>query len=504
MEIISKINNKRQIMSDNSFLNQIINNDELSDIKNDMKNGENYWKGKHDILKVNFRQYKDAHGNIRQNNARSNYKISHAFHKLLVTQKVGFIAGNPIVVSTKDEEFQQYLNKFLKFDFDDIMCQWLTESSNKGVGFLHFFYDGSVTKDGKPKLKFAIIPAEQIIPIYDNEFQREIVELIRYYTFTALDKNGEKVTRHKVEWWTSKDVTYYIEDTEEKDVYKLDQNYKINPAPHWLTYNTNRPTLIKSNNWGKVPFVELSNNDFKENDLKNIKPLIDSYDLIESESINQIADIREVLIKVMGYSGSTAAEILEGFRANGVVKIDDQNGQIDVIKTEIPTEARTVQLKRLEKNIYKIGMGVDLSIDNFGGQTSGIALKFLYENLNLKSNIAIRKLQKSLYEFSWFITDDYNRKYEKNVDFEDIKYTITKAMLVNDAELINSLRLSKGIISDKTITERHPYAENDENERLKEEEQESYGALDERFNKMNEFRTSLVEESVKDDEKGDK
>ncbi|MGV7535351.1 phage portal protein, partial [Mycobacterium kansasii] len=77
----------------------------------------------------------------------------------------------------------------------------------------------------------------------------------------------------------------------------LDKDYPVNPSPHWFTLNTARSTTAKANGWGKVPFVELKNNDFKTNDLSNIKDKIDAYDIVESESVNQIADVREVLVK---------------------------------------------------------------------------------------------------------------------------------------------------------------------------------------------------------------
>ena len=78
-------------------------------------------------------------------------------------------------------------------------------AANKGVEYLHVYYDG------EGNFRYCIVPAEEIIAIYDEEYQQELREVIRYYDIKVLDEGREK-TKRRVEWWTAEDVTYFTEN----------------------------------------------------------------------------------------------------------------------------------------------------------------------------------------------------------------------------------------------------------------------------------------------------
>ncbi len=441
-----------------NILRNLIEDDMISKEKTFMRTAENYFIGKNDIEKIDFRQY-EANGVVKTNKNRSNNKISHNFLKILINQAVSYICGNPIGYKTEDIKLQEYLDQIFMFEFDDNNVMWIKEAMKKGRSYLHFYYDV------EGNLNYAIVPSEQIIPIYKDSFKKELQEVIRYYQQNGLDSKGKKVVKTAVEWWTATEVRYYSQ-TDEGDF------IETNTMPHWSFSIDTNPEIAEMLGWGKVPFVELFNNDEGTGQLEDIKASNDAYDLIQSEFVNQIADVREILIKVLGYSRTNADEILQAFRGTGIVKIDDSTGNIDVLKSEIPVEARQAALKNLKDNIFLLGQGVDSNPEKVGTNASGIALKMLYGHLDLKANTLIRKLKKALYEFLWFIIDDYNRKFNAAINYRDIKLTINKNLIVNESEIIDNLAKSKGIISDETIVEMHPYVENSTLERERLEEQE--------------------------------
>lgn len=432
-------------------LTDLIQKDQQSEDKKFMTIAERYFNNKNDILKMDFTRYY-ANGVEKQNKNRSNQRISNNFFKLLVEQAVSYVAGNSITYSVKDkpgdddEKFKEWLDDYLMFEFDDMVVNWLKEARKKGVAYLHMFYD----KEGY--LDYAVIPSEQVIPIYRNDFSNQLKQVVRYYLVEALDANGQSVLRKKVEWWTESEVYYFIEDEKGNLQFSDVQS-------HWIYSISNDPSYVEQHGWGKVPFIQLLNNDDATSDLIDIKSHSDAYDLIQSEFVNQIADVREILIKVLGYSGSSADEILQAFRGTGIVKIDDATGNIDVLKSEIPVDARNAALKNLKENIFMLGRGVDTNPERIGSSVSGIALKMLYGALDLKCNTSIRKLKKSLNDFIWFIVEDYNRKMNKNINYKDVRFNINKSTIANDAEIIESLAKSKGLISDETIIDNHPFVQ---------------------------------------------
>src|SRR5699024_7025460 len=87
--------------------------------------------------------------------------------------------------------------------FEKLIKNRVKEASNKGRAWLHPNY-----RDGK--LVFEKYPAEECIPIYDNETQTYLISLIHFYTIQDLTGDKPK-NRVYVEYWDEKEVRYYIE-----------------------------------------------------------------------------------------------------------------------------------------------------------------------------------------------------------------------------------------------------------------------------------------------------
>ena len=165
-----------------------------------------------------------------------------------------------VTAVTSDEEFADTLNDYV------------TGASNKGVEWLHVYYD----KAGM--LQYVVTPAEEVIPFYDSVCQKELVELIRYYS-VAVVADGKETLHKKVEWWTKDDVTYYEES--ESGEYILDLARSPNPSAHWyrITITNGLVTRREPHGWGRVPFIPLYNNGRHTSDLTRIKGLQDAYNL---------------------------------------------------------------------------------------------------------------------------------------------------------------------------------------------------------------------------------
>jgi SPP1 family phage portal protein len=455
-------------LQDTQIVQQLIQNDFASFEKREMGKEEAYYNGMNDVMLIDFRKYTVA-GVELSNDNRSNRHVSHNFLEIIISQLVDYALGKGIGYSCEDEKYQAYLDDKLMFDFNETMSLLMEESRIKGKAYLHFYYG----KDGI--LDYAVVPAQEIIPIYKDKFKHELSEVIRYYLVQGIDQNGKPVLRHAAEWWNSTEVRYYKED--ENDAYIL-QGIPPQPAPHWFSMITSTPDEVEANSWGRVPFIELRSGYRAISDLKNIKLFVDSYDLIVSEFVNQIADVREILIKVLGYSGTDAAEILKAFRATGIVKIDSKDGDIDVLKTEIPVEARTTALKILQDNIYKMGKGVDTNPEKYGTAIAGIAIRMMYKPLDLKADTAILNMRKAVLQFMWFITDDYNRLNSAKIDSKSVEISFNKNTIEDTGSIVDSAVKLKGTISDKTIREMIPGIDPaQEDERMEEQDKKNLDAF---------------------------
>ena len=203
-------------LNDSQILKEILREDSSSEKKKRMAEGERYYCGKHDILQKDFRRSpvsetgKDGEESMQMffNPNRSNHHCVNPFYHTLVAQKTAYLVGREpsITVRNGDKNFEKALAEIADENFNGMMQKWLTGASNKGVEYLHVYYDEAGV------FRYCIVPAEEIIAVYDEVYQQELKEIIRYYDVKVLENGREKTKRH-VEWWTSEGVTYYTEDS---------------------------------------------------------------------------------------------------------------------------------------------------------------------------------------------------------------------------------------------------------------------------------------------------
>ncbi len=453
-KIISKAHANK--ITDSAIIADLIKKHDISA----MAEGVRYYENEADILDRKRYYYKDGVKTLDP--TKANHRLPHNWQKLLVDQKTAYLVGKPIVFKAEEgqEKYEELLNLILGEEWDDTLSELVKNSSNKGTEWLHLY----INSEGL--FKFVIIPAEEIIPIYDTSLQENLEAVLRYYPIEVDGGKEGKKERYRVEWWTRDAVTFYIEG--ENGVFVLDDTEPVNPAPHYYLHESGY-------GWGKVPFSEFPNNAERHSDLKFYKELVDEYDLTVSGLANDLAEIQEVITILKGYQGEDLGEYMENLRYYKAVSVSaDQGSGVDKLEVTIPIEAKKEMLDRLEENIFLFGQGVNMKTDRFGNSPSGVALKFLYSLLDLKASTTERKIRRSIKRVLWFVTEylrispDHKAKYDSTTE----QVTFRKTMITNESENVKMARESVGIISDETIISNHPWVEDaqDELDRLEEQE----------------------------------
>jgi len=212
-----------------------------------------------------------------------------------------------------------------------------------------------------------------------------------------------------------------------------------------------------------VPFICFKNNEECKNDLTFYKELVDVYDLINSDVANDFSELQKLLMIIKGYDGSDNKELLENLRYHKLIKVSEGGG-IDKLSQDIPISAFNEFADRIEENIFLFGQGVNMKSDKFGNSPSGVALKFMYAMLDLKSGIVERKFRKGLRDLIEFVAMYENIAHSKTYDPKLINIVFNKSMILNEAEMVTMAQNSKGIISDDTIVANHPWVDDPANE----------------------------------------
>ena len=456
-------------LNDSQILKDILQEDSGSEKKKRMEEGERYFRGEHDILQKDFRRSpvsetgQDGEERLQMffNPNRSNLHCVNPFHHTLVTQKAAYLVGREptITVKSGDTAFEKMLAETADEQFNGMLQKWIIGAANKGVEYLHVYYD----EDGE--LRYCIVPAEEIIAVYDEVHQQDLREVIRYYDIKVLDGGREK-TKRRVEWWTADSVTRYTEDSSGEFLQE-------ETGGHWavteILDGEEKETL--QHGWGRVPFISLRNNEREMTDLQPVKGLIDAYDHISSEGTNNLLDMVDLYWVIQGYGGETAGAVAKKLQVNKAVQISDSSGSVEAKQVELPVGGRLDWMQMLRKDIFHFGMGVDTDSDDWGRAASGVALKFQYAMFHLKVNGIMPEIRRAVKEFLWFVVEDYNREHGTDWSWKEIQIGLNTNSITDDMETMQIIQASKGIVSEKTLLGRHPFVEdvNSEMEQLERE-----------------------------------
>src|SRR5690606_23549857 len=119
------------------------------------------------------------------------------------------------------------------------------------------------------------------------------------------------------------------------------------------------------------------------------KTLVDDYDRQKSDNSNNLEDLPNSIYVIKNYDGTNLGEFrrnLATYRAVKVYSEQGSDGGVDTISLDIDVEAFKTHMDLTRKDIYEFGRGVDTQSDKFGNSPSGIALRFLYADLDMDAN----------------------------------------------------------------------------------------------------------------------
>lgn len=361
-------------------------------------------------------------------------RISHNFHQILVNEKSAYMFTYPVLFNIdNNKELNKKITEILGDDFESISQELCIEASNAGLGWIHYWVN-----DEKKTFNYAIVPTEQIIPIHSKNLKRDLKEVYRYYQ--DKDENNKEILIF--EHWNDVELNKYTLEGNINTVSKIIEEVKIK---HKLKH---------------VPFIQFLNNKNRKSDLSKYKDLIDLYDRVMSGFANDLEDIQQVIYILENYGGTDLKEFLGDLKRYKTVKTESDgvssSGGVKTLQIEIPVEARKIILEILKKQIYESGQGLQQDTESFGN-ASGVALKFFYRKLELKSGFTETEFKKSFGALIRAILRFLNKD-----DSVNITQTYTRNMISNDLENAEIARNSVGVIPEELIIKNHPWVEDPE------------------------------------------
>ena len=164
-----------------------------------------------------------------------------------------------IQYTSNDEAYLKRLQDIFKKNNEPIKTEQMGKGSSvQGVGYeFHYVVGDKQGSDTKALPRFTKLKAPEVIPIYDHEVEPNLWAFIRFIT------RGDK----QITWVYYKDGWDKYESKDAEEAYT-----QVDKGTHY---------------YGKVPLVVFQNNEETMGDFEPVLHLIDAYDVLVSDSMNE-------------------------------------------------------------------------------------------------------------------------------------------------------------------------------------------------------------------------
>lgn len=375
-----------------------------------------------------------------KDSSKPNNKIANAYASYITDTLVGYFIGEPITYTSNDSVLLQDLNMMFEYnDEADENAELAKNASIYGVA-----YEMLYLSEEDKMIRFKTLSPKEVIPVFDKTIEQNLLAVIRYY-----------------------DDYDYAEDKTFTIVEVID-NAKVRRLK-W----DNSFTLLEEyqHYFAMVPVAIFKNNEEETGDFEQVISLIDAYDKMESDSLNDFEYFVDAYLALYGYNADN--EDVARMKENRVLLMDEGTSAEWLIKQTSDTYVENMK-NRLDKDIHKFAKCPNMSDQEFASNASGVAIKFKLlgtENLvSIKERKFKRGLQQRLELMSMI-----NSVLREGFDWRAIDIIFTRNIPSNDADIANMVNTLKDIVSEETLLAQIPFVDDvqAELERLKAEREEN-------------------------------
>ncbi len=397
----------------------------------DFQNGElprlrmlkSYYNGQHAIL------YESKDAGKPQNRVVNN------FCKNITDTTVGYFMGTPVSYSSDNKELICDITAINDYNDEQFVNSRLSKDlSVYGVACELLYFDTD------RQIRFCPLDVTTIIPILSSTIDKELIGAIR---IVSTDDDGNM----ELELYDDKEMSYYKFTKSSESLVKTDT------VPHYF---------------GDVPINLYFNNSDAMGDFEGIISLVDAYNKLQSESVNDFELFADSYLAITGMSGTTSEDI-ERLRENRVLLLEEGGHAEWLTKNANDTYIENLK-SRISSDIYRFSGSVDMTDDALGESASGVAIKYRLLNFENRVSVTERFFKKGLmrrYEMICHMLNTLGGAY----DWRMIKPTFSRNLPENPVDRADYAQKMSGIISKKTLLETLPFVSDVEGEieRMEEE-----------------------------------
>lgn len=387
-------------------------------------------------LNKNMRYYKGDHKIInRTRKGDINNKVVCNHAKDISDTATGYFLANALTYSTKEKELD--IDKLLtSFDEANVDETDHDNGLNMSIYGLSYEYVYAKEDEAAPTSK-SLEPTNAFIVCDDTIEEKELFGV--YYYPVKKDKE----TKYKCTLMT------------ENNIYSFEINENGNNTP------INLENECDHHFFGDIPLIMYQNNKHCVGDFEQQIGLIDAYNTLTSDRINDKEQFLDALLVLYGSiladDAETTSEAMKVLREDKLLELPT-DAKAEYLTRTFDEAGIEVLRKAIKEDIYSFSHVPNLTDENFVGNSSGVAMEFKLLGLEMITKIKSRYYTKGLKKrFRLYC----NYLGMKNIAINPgaISVNFTRGLPKNLLEISQMIANLKGFVSQETLLSQIPFVE---------------------------------------------
>lgn len=335
----------------------------------DLKKLKDYYLGKHKVL------------NHKRREGQPNFKPVCNHAKDIADTSTGYFMGNAIKYSnTADGDLDRLLREFDAADVDEVDSENAINMAIYGRSYEYIY-----VKEDENELGVRVIEPENTFIVLDDTIERVPLFAVYYY---QIENAVDKEVAYRAEVFTQ-NFHYSL-------ILKGDEADKVMPEP-------------VEHNLGSIPVIEYRNNIFMIGDFEQQINLIDAYNSLMGNRVNDKEQAIESILVLYGAqladTSEEAKEAMKILREEGLLELP-LDAKAAFLTNTLDESSVEVLRKALKEDIYTFSHVPNLTDEHFAGNTSGVAMEFKLLGLEMitkaKEKHYIKALRQRIKIFAYY------------------------------------------------------------------------------------------------------
>ena len=306
-----------------------------------LKKLKKYYLGEHAIL-----------NHERRNKNAPNFRTVANHAKDIADTATGYFMGNAIKYNnTAEGDIESLLVAFDGAEIDQVDTQNALNMSIYGRAYEYIY-----AKEGLIELDSTSIDPENVFLVYDDSIERRVLFAVYYY---EIKDDTKDATKYQAEVFT--------------------QNLHYHIVLRDSSTGTTENEQVDPHNLGQVPIIEYRNNHFAIGDYEQQISLIDAYNSLMGNRVNDKEQAVESILVLYGAQlGDTPEETHKAMsilNEEGLLELP-MDAKADFLKNMLDESSTEILRKSLKEDIYTFSHVPNLTDENFAGNSSGVAMEF--------------------------------------------------------------------------------------------------------------------------------